>query len=98
MRTSPQCAGGPDVEHRCQRHIDDPGQDPRWLVLLGIYGQPSYFFCPECEQTEADWINQQLGEEGERAGCTGMVRLETGTLEEVCGLYSVLEANRGDDQ
>jgi hypothetical protein len=60
--------------------------DRRWLVLLGIYGQPSYFFCPECEQTDAEWIERQLGEEGERAGCTGIVRLETGSPAEVYGL------------
>ena len=82
---APQCAGGPDADHRCTRKLDDPGQDRRWLVLLGIYGQPSYFFCPECEQTDAEWIERQLGEEGERAGCTGIVRLETGSPAEVYG-------------
>ncbi len=88
---APQCAGWigyPDWDtgHRCDRQLDD-GPGPRnWLVLLGQYGQPCYFICPECEQAMTDWIDRQLGEEGQAAGCTGMVRLESGRPGEVLGM------------
>lgn len=81
FRTSPHCAGD------CGRHVDDPDQKgKRWLVLLGKIGQPAYFYCNDCEQSEAEWIERQLGPEGQEAGCTGMVRLETGSSAELVGM------------
>jgi hypothetical protein len=73
----PLCAG-------CKRGLDGPG----WLVLTGKFGQPSYFFCPECEHTSqwAVWIARQLGPDGEAAGCTGMLRLESDKPGEVFGM------------
>jgi hypothetical protein len=75
---APRCAGG------CGRDLSDGGAG--WLVLLGVMGQPRYFFCPDCEQEKADWIERQLSEEGEAAGCTAMVRLQSGTPAEVLGM------------
>ena len=71
---APQCAGGPDADHSFTRKLDDPGQ-----TAAG-------WSCWASTATDAEWIERQLGEEGERAGCTGIVRLETGSPAEVYGL------------
>lgn len=91
---APQCAGYDDQNGRCPRSLDDGLDDGGWLVLLGSHGQPAYFFCPECEQTHGEWIERQLSEEGQRAGCTGEVRLESGAPGEVFGMIRDIDDER----
>lgn len=98
--TAPRCGGRDDAGDQCQRELDDGQDDGRWLVLTGKYGQPCYFICPECEQKPdiAAWIERQLSPEGEAAGCTGMLRLETGSPREVLGMIRDIPCDDADDE
>jgi len=80
---APKCSGRLVGGSRCQRQLDDNDEDRRWLVLLSRNGHMLWFVCPDCEKTNAEWINRELSDEG---GCTGTVRLETGSPAEVIGM------------
>jgi hypothetical protein len=95
---APQCAGYTEETGRCPRKIDDGNDDGRWLVLTGTHGQPAYFFCPECEVTHDEWIERNIGPEGQAAGCTGMVRLESGRPAEIFGMVRDIEDESDDEE
>lgn len=89
---APHCAGG------CGAQVDDASQkDKHWLVLLGVIGQPAYYFCNDCEVKDAELIERQLGPVGREAGCTGMVRLETGSPREIIGMIQDIPAEEGEE-
>ena len=50
---------------------------------------------PRCAgRPDAEWIDRNLGPDGQAAGCTGMVRLESGSPAEVFGMIRDI----GDDE